>query len=45
MGEMRNTYKIFVIKCEGMSPFGRTRYRWEENFKINLKETGFEDMD
>jgi hypothetical protein len=36
---------VLVIKCEGKSPFGRTQYRWEDSFKIDLKEIGFDHMD
>jgi hypothetical protein len=31
MGEMRNAYKILVIRPEGKRPFGRPRRRWEDN--------------
>jgi hypothetical protein len=38
MGEMRNSYKILVVKPERKSPFGRPRCRWEANIKLYLKE-------
>jgi hypothetical protein len=41
MGEMRNAYKILVIKSEGKRHFGRPRRRWEDNFKMDHKEIGF----
>jgi hypothetical protein len=45
MGEMRNAYKILVEKPEGKKPLGRHRRRWEENIKMEVKETGFESVD
>jgi hypothetical protein len=29
-------------KCEGKRPLGRTRCRWENNIKMDLKDIGFE---
>jgi hypothetical protein len=40
MGKMRNAYKILVGKPEGKIPLGRPRCRWEDNIKIDLRETG-----
>jgi hypothetical protein len=31
MGEMRNAYKILVIKPERKRPLGGSRCRWEDN--------------
>jgi hypothetical protein len=45
MGEMRCVYKILVGKPEGERPLGRPRYRWEDNIKINLRETGLGGVD
>jgi hypothetical protein len=45
MGEMRNLYKIFVRKPEGKGPLGRLRRRWENNIKIDLKETECEGVE
>jgi len=39
-GEMRKVYKILVGKPEGKKPHGRRRHRWEDNIKMDLKETG-----
>jgi hypothetical protein len=36
---MGNSYKISVRKHEGKRPLGRCRYWWEDNIKIDLKET------
>jgi hypothetical protein len=41
MGEMRNAYKILVGKPEGKRPLGRSRHRWADNIKIDLREIGF----
>jgi hypothetical protein len=36
---------VLVGKPEGKRPPGRPRRRWEENIKINLRETGRDSMD
>jgi hypothetical protein len=38
MGENRNTYRIFVGKPEGKRPLGRSRGRWVENIKMDLRD-------
>jgi hypothetical protein len=35
---MRNAYKILVGKPEGKRPFVRTRHRWQDNIRKNLRE-------
>ena len=45
MGERRGAYRVLVGKPEGKRPLGRTRGRWEDNIKINLKEVGCGGMD
>ena len=37
MGERRGAYRIVERKPGGKRPTGRTRHRWEDNIKINLK--------
>jgi len=32
--------KILVSKPEGKKPLRRHRHRWEDNIKMDLKETG-----
>jgi hypothetical protein len=45
MGEARGAYDILVGRPEGRRPLGRTRRRWEDNIKIDLREIGFGDVD
>jgi hypothetical protein len=44
MGEVRGAYNILVGRSEGRRPLGRTRHRWEDNIKIDLRKTGFGDV-
>jgi hypothetical protein len=36
--KMRNAYKIVVGIFEGKRPLRRSKYRWKDNIKIDLKE-------
>jgi hypothetical protein len=45
MGEMSNAYTISVGNPGGKRPLGRPRRRWEDNIKIDLRETGLDVMD
>jgi hypothetical protein len=37
--EKRNgAYRVLVWKPEGRRPLGRTRRRWEDNIKMDLRE-------
>ena len=38
-------YTVLVGKPEGKRPLGRSRRRWEDNIKMDLKEVGCADMD
>jgi hypothetical protein len=40
MGEMRYVFKMLVGKTEGRRPLGRSRQRWEDNIKMDLREIG-----
>jgi hypothetical protein len=40
MEEMRSAYKILVGKPEGKRPRGIPRYRWDDNTRMGLRETG-----
>jgi hypothetical protein len=41
MGKMGNAYTIFVRKPEGKRALGRPGRRWENNIKMDIRETGF----
>jgi hypothetical protein len=45
MREKRNAYTILVGKPEGKRPLRRPRRRWVDNIKMDLRETGWDDMD
>ena len=38
MEQSRNTYRVLMGKPEGKRPLGRSRRRWEDNIKIDLRE-------
>jgi len=38
MGEMRNAYKISVRKPEGKKQLGRSKCKWKDNIKMDLRE-------
>jgi hypothetical protein len=40
MGKRRGAYRALVGKPEGRRPLGRSRRRWEDNIKIDLREVG-----
>jgi hypothetical protein len=40
MGEMKNANSILVGKPEGKRPLGRPRRRYENNIRMDLRETG-----
>jgi hypothetical protein len=44
MGEKRRAHGILVGKPEGRRPLGRTRRRWVDNIKIDLREIGWDDV-
>jgi len=43
-GDMRNAYKILVGKPEGRRPLEKTKRRWEDNMRMDLRETGWEGV-
>jgi hypothetical protein len=42
MGERRGVYRVSVVRPEGNRPLVRPRRRWEDNIKMDLKETGID---
>jgi hypothetical protein len=38
-------YRVLVGKSEGKRPLGRPRSTWEDNTKMDLRETGWGGMD
>jgi hypothetical protein len=45
IGEMRNAHNPLVGKPEGKRQLGRLRRTWEDNIRMDLRETGCECMD
>jgi hypothetical protein len=45
MGDMRNAYKRLVGNPERKRPLGRARYSWEDNIRMDLRETGWKCVD
>jgi hypothetical protein len=41
-GEKRNAYRILVGTPEGKRPLGRSRRRWVDNIKMDLREIGWD---
>jgi hypothetical protein len=42
--EKRNAYRILVGKPEGKRPLGRTKHKWVDNIKIDLREIVWDVM-
>jgi hypothetical protein len=40
IGEGRGVYRVLVGRPKGERPLGRCRHRWEDNFKMELREIG-----
>jgi hypothetical protein len=45
MEAWKNAYRILVGKPEGKRPLGRSRHRWVDNIKMDLREIGWDGMD
>jgi hypothetical protein len=43
--EKRNAYRVLVGKPEGKRPLERQRCKWVDDIKMDLRETGWGDMD
>jgi hypothetical protein len=41
MGKMRSVYRIMVVNPAGKKSLVRPRYSWEDNNKMDLRESGF----
>jgi len=44
-GERRLVYRVLVGKLEGTRQFGRPKYRWKDNIKMDLQEVGCGGID
>ena len=44
-GESRGVYRVLMREPEGKRSFGRPRFRWEDNIKMDLQEEGCEGVD
>jgi hypothetical protein len=42
---VRGAYNILVGRPEGRRPLGRPNRKLEDNIKMNLRETGFRNVD
>jgi hypothetical protein len=43
--ERRGVYRVLEGKPEVKRPMGRFSHRWEDNFKMDLQEVGYEVME
>jgi hypothetical protein len=43
--EKRNAYKVLVGKYEEKRRLGRSRYKWEDNIKLDFKDIGWKCVD
>jgi hypothetical protein len=42
MGETRNDYRLLVGKPEEKKPLGKSRRRWVDNIKMDLRDIGLD---
>jgi hypothetical protein len=40
-----NCTRLLMGKREGMKPLGRSRCRWEDGIRMDLRETGWKDIE
>jgi hypothetical protein len=45
IGAKRNADGILVGRPKGKRPLGKHRHRWEDNIKMDLRDTGWADID
>jgi hypothetical protein len=43
MGEGRGVYRVLVGRPEGKRPLGRPKRRWEDNIKMDLRDTSIDE--
>jgi hypothetical protein len=43
--KVRNAYNTFAGSLERKRPLRRPRHRWEDKIRMDLRETGWEDVD
>jgi hypothetical protein len=43
MGERRGVYRVLIGRPEGKRPVGRPTRRWEDNIKMDLRETWIDE--
>ena len=41
VGDRKDVYRVVLGRPEGKRPLGRTRRRWENNIKVDLREVGW----
>jgi hypothetical protein len=42
MGERSGVYRVLVGRPESQRSLGRLRHRWEDNIKMDVRETGID---
>jgi hypothetical protein len=42
MEEEREVYRVLTAKSEGKRQLGRSRHRWEEGIRMDLRDIGWE---
>jgi hypothetical protein len=42
MGDGRGVYRILVGRPKGKRPLGRSRRRWDDNMKVDIREVGID---
>jgi hypothetical protein len=45
MGKRSGAYRILVGRPEGRRPLGKSRHRWKDNIKMEIKEVELGAMD
>jgi hypothetical protein len=45
LGEVRNAYEIFGRKIVGNKTLTRRQHRWENNFRLFVRELAWEGVD